>query len=46
MSVPGQSLQLSLIFASKGRAYPSEARLKCFTLGEAPVLAQNIRLDW
>ncbi len=38
VSVPGKLLQPSLMIASKARAYPSEAPLRCSTLGQAPGL--------
>ncbi len=33
---PGKLFRLSLMFAGKLRAYPSEAPFKCSTLGQAP----------
>jgi len=38
MFVPGKHFQPSVIFASKARAYPSEALFRCTTLGQAPGL--------
>jgi hypothetical protein len=40
----GQPFQLSLKFADKARAYPSETHIRCSTLGWAPGLIH--RLGW
>jgi len=36
-----KALQISQIFVGKARVYPSEAALRCSTLGEAPGLARK-----
>jgi len=38
--------QPSLMFVGKAGAYPSESPLRCSTLGQAPALFVNLRLDW
>ncbi len=39
-------LHATLMFASKTRAYPSEAPSMCLTLGQSPDLTANIRPAW
>ncbi len=41
MFVPGKPFQHSLILADKPGAYPSEVRLQCSTLGQAPDLTRK-----
>jgi hypothetical protein len=41
MFVLGKPFQLSLIFACKAKAYPSEAPFRCSTLGLAPGLTRK-----
>ncbi len=44
--VPGRPLQLSLIFVSKARAYPSEEPLGVPLHGKLLGLFTNIKLGW
>ncbi len=46
MFVPGKPFKPNLMFVSKAGNYLSEAPFKCYTLGSAPCLTQNIRLGW
>jgi hypothetical protein len=46
MFVPGKPFQLSLMFVGKTGACPIEEPFRCSTLGKAPGLATNNRLDW
>ncbi len=43
MFVPGKPFQHSLVFAGKAETYPSDAPLKCSTLGSAPGLTHKYK---
>ncbi len=46
MFAPGEPVQRSQMFAGKAGAYPSEAPLRCNTLGKLVGFPVNVILDW